>query len=225
MKWEERLEYAKYPRCKTWRTAVISEANADPGTPDPAPSAGADPDTRIVAATRRWLERAVIGLQLCPFADAAHRGGRIRYRVSESTTTVALLEDLRAELLWLQSQDPARWETTLLIHPSTLGNFLDYNDFLSECDAVLEQLDLVGELQIASFHPHYQFAGTAPEDIENYTNRSPYPMLHLLRESSVERALANCPDTAAIYRRNLLTLQALGIAGWERLWRSNDPAA
>ena len=201
-------------------TAVITEAEAAAGPTDSTPPDGADPDALIVAATRVWLERAVIGLHLCPFADAAHRGGRIRYRVSACTTAAALLEDLRVELLWLRSEDPARCETTLLIHPSTLDDFLDYNDFLSECDAVLEELDLLGELQIASFHPRYQFAGTAPEDIENYTNRSPYPMLHLLRESSVERAMEVCPDTTAIYRRNVLTLRTLGIAGWERLWRA-----
>jgi hypothetical protein len=206
-------------RCKTSRIAVISEAKTHRGPADPA---DAGPELEIVAATRLWLERAVIGLQLCPFADPAHRGGRIRFHVSAGATPAALLEDLRAELLWLQSQDPARCETTLLIHPSTLEDFLDYNDFLSECDALLEALGLVGELQIASFHPRYQFAGTAPEDVENYTNRSPYPMLHLLRESSVERALENCPDTAAIYRRNVRTLRTLGIGGWERLWRPNE---
>ena len=163
----------------------------------------------------------MIGLQLCPFADAVHRSGRIHYRVATCTTPDALLEELRAELLWLRGHDAADCETALLIHPGTLQDFLDYNDFLSDCDALLESLDLVGELQIASFHPRYQFAGTAPGDIENYTNRSPYPMLHLLRESSVDRALESCPDTAAIYTRNVLTLRSLGHDGWERLWRSS----
>lgn len=172
----------------------------------------------IIAATRRWLERSVIGLNLCPFADSVYRGGRVRFRVSEQRTAAALLEDLREELHGLQAADPGQCETTLLIHPWVLADFIEYNDFLEVCEATIAELDLEGELQVASFHPQYQFAGTQSEDIENYTNRSPYPMLHLLREASVERAIAAVPDTDEIYRRNIRTLRELGHAGWQRLW-------
>ncbi|MGA2778933.1 MAG: DUF1415 domain-containing protein [Steroidobacteraceae bacterium] len=172
----------------------------------------------VIGATRLWLERAVIGLHLCPFAASVYAGGRVRFQVSEQTSNHGLLEQLRAELLWLQAQDARLWETTLLIHPCALTDFLAYNDFLSDCDAMLADLDLEGELQIASFHPQYQFAGTRPDDIENYTNRSPFPMLHLLREESIERALGGLSDGDEIYRRNIRTLRGLGIEGWRRLW-------
>lgn len=173
----------------------------------------------IIASTRRWLERSVIGLNLCPFADSVYRGGRVRFRVSEQRTASALLEELREELNGLQAADPAQCETTLLIHPWVLADFIEYNDFLEVCEATIAELDLEGELQVASFHPQYQFAGTQSEDIENYTNRSPYPMLHLLREASIERAIAAVPDTDEIYLRNIRTLRDLGHAGWQRLWR------
>jgi hypothetical protein len=173
----------------------------------------------VIASTRRWLERSVIGLNLCPFADSVYRGGRVRFRVSEQRTASALLEELREELNGLQAADPAQCETTLLIHPWVLADFIEYNDFLEVCEATIAELDLEGELQVASFHPRYQFAGTQSEDIENYTNRSPYPMLHLLREASIERAIAAVPDTDEIYLRNIRTLRDLGHAGWQRLWR------
>jgi uncharacterized protein len=173
----------------------------------------------VIASTRRWLERSVIGLNLCPFADSVYRGSRVRFRVSEQRTASALLEDLREELNGLQAADPEQCETTLLIHPWVLADFIEYNDFLEVCEATIAELDLEGELQVASFHPQYQFAGTQSEDIENYTNRSPYPMLHLLREASIERAIAAVPDTDEIYRRNIRTLRDLGHAGWQRLWR------
>ncbi|MEP6886210.1 MAG: DUF1415 domain-containing protein [Gammaproteobacteria bacterium] len=172
-----------------------------------------------MASTRRWLERSVIGLNLCPFAESVYRGGRLRIHVSEQRTACLLLEDLRAELAGLQSADPALCETTLLIHPWVLADFIEYNDFLEVCEATIAELDLEGELQVASFHPQYQFAGTQSEDIENYTNRSPYPMLHLLREASIEQAIAALPDTDEIYRRNIRTLRDLGHVGWQRLWR------
>src|SRR5450432_3870275 len=174
---------------------------------------------QIIAATRCWLERAVIGLNLCPFAESAYRGDRVRFRVSEQRSARALLEDLRFELTELHAADPLRCETTLLIHPWVLADFIEYNDFLEVCEATIVELDLEGELQVASFHPQYQFAGTQPGDIENCTNRSPYPMLHILREASIERAVAALPDTDEIYRRNIRTLRDLGHAGWERLWR------
>jgi hypothetical protein len=171
----------------------------------------------IIQETREWLEKAVIGLNLCPFARPVHVAGRIRYAVSRAETPEALLADLLAELRTLAEADPEAIETTLLIHPRALTDFLDHNDFLGVADAALEDLDLVGEIQIASFHPDYQFEGTAPDDIENYTNRSPYPILHLLREASVEEAVASFPDTDRIYKTNIETLRKLGLEGWRRL--------
>jgi hypothetical protein len=179
-------------------------------------STAAAPD--FVGATRRWLERAVIGLGLCPFAAAAYDFGRVRFVVSERRTPDGLREDLCVELVRLRDADPRECETTLLIHPHALSRFADYNDFLGEADACLTALGLDGEVQIASFHPAYRFAGTEPDAIENYTNRSPYPLLHLLREASIERALRGCKDPAEIYRRNIRTMQSLDIEGWRRLW-------
>ena len=172
----------------------------------------------IIAATRRWLERSVIGLNLCPFAESVYRGNRVRFRVSEQTSASGLLQDLRSELTGLHAADPQHCETVLLIHPLVLADFVEYNDFLDVCEATVAELGLEGELQVASFHPDYRFAGTQSEDIENYTNRSPFPMLHLLREASVERAVAAVPDPQEIYRRNIRTLRDLGHAGWQRLW-------
>jgi hypothetical protein len=177
-------------------------------------------DDAVVAATRRWVERAVIGLNLCPFARAV--ADRIRYRVSAATTADELLADLEAELRLLHDTDPRQIETTLLVHPRVLQDFLDFNDFLDVADAALEALGLTGVLQIASFHPQYRFAGTAQQDIENYTNRAPYPTLHLLREASVARAAAACGNPASIYERNIETMRRLGHAGWARLWRARD---
>jgi uncharacterized protein len=171
----------------------------------------------IIAATRHWLEAAVIGLELCPFAKPVHAQGLIRYAVSSAEIPELLLADLLRELEILAEADPAEIETTLLIHPDVLTEFLDYNDFLDVADAALEDLGLAGVIQIASFHPQYQFAGTGPNDIENYTNRSPYPMLHLLREASVERAVAAFPDTTQIFEKNIETLRRLGLEGWKRL--------
>ncbi|HEX3130783.1 MAG TPA: DUF1415 domain-containing protein [Thermoanaerobaculia bacterium] len=174
-------------------------------------------DDPVILETRDWLEKAVIGLNLCPFAKPVHVAGRIRFAVSRAETPEALLVDLLAELRTLAAADPEEIETTLLIHPRVLTDFLDYNDFLGVADAALEELELVGEIQIASFHPDYQFEGTAPDDIENYTNRSPHPILHLLRESSVEEAVASFPDTDRIYKANIETLRKLGLEGWRRL--------
>ena len=171
-----------------------------------------------VAATRIWLERAVIGLNLCPFAQPVHLHDRIRYFVSDARSPARLLEDLMAELNALAAADPRQCETTLLIHPHVLTDFSDYNDFLGRADDAVSELGFEGVIQVASFHPRYQFEDAAPDDIENYTNRSPYPMLHLLRESSVERAVTTYPDTTAIYRKNIETLRRLGHDGWRRLW-------
>ncbi len=161
----------------------------------------------------------MIGLNLCPFADNPYRGNRVHFTVSAQRSAAGLLQDLRAELLALAAADPQERETTLLIHPLVLADFVEYNEFLEVCESAVADLNLEGELQVASFHPQYQFADSQADDIENYTNRSPYPMLHLLREASVERAVAAVGDAEEIYRRNIRTLRALGHAGWQRLWR------
>jgi hypothetical protein len=177
------------------------------------------PDTdAILAATRLWLEKAVIGLNLCPFAKAAYVKNRVRLVVSPATTEDELLEDLATELRYLDGVEPVECETTLLIHPEMLRDFLAYNDFLELADATVEALDLTGEIQVASFHPQYQFAGSDPDDIENYSNRSPYPLLHLLREASVELAAASHPEVDLIPEKNMATLSKLGNAGWKKLW-------
>lgn len=186
----------------------------------PAPEKGTLMDTHeIITSTRRWLEKSVIGLNLCPFAAAPYRSNRVHFKVSEQTTASGLLEDFKSELMSLDAADPLERETTLLIHPWALTEFIEYNDFLEVCDLAIQELGLEGELQVASFHPQYQFADTLPEDIENYTNRSPYPMLHLLREASIESAVAAVGDTDEIYRRNIRTLRDLGLSGWKRLWQ------
>jgi hypothetical protein len=161
----------------------------------------------------------VIGLNLCPFAERPYRGNRLRFFVSERRCASGLLEDLHSELQLLNASDPRECETTLLIHPWVLNDFIEYNEFLEVCDGAVAELGLEGCLQVASFHPRYQFAESQPDDIENYTNRSPFPTLHLLREASVERAIEAFGDTAQIYERNVRTLRTLGHAGWQRLWR------
>jgi hypothetical protein len=185
-------------------------------------SAGSDAD--IIAAMRRWIERAVVGLNLCPFARAPLQQDRIRFRVSRAADTAALAADLREELAALNGADPLVCETTLLVHPGVLGDFLDFNDFLDDADALLTEMDLDGEIQVASFHPDYQFADAAADAVENCTNRAPYPTLHLLRESSIDQAVASGLDTDAIYLRNIETLRRLGNEGWRALWRSEDPS-
>jgi hypothetical protein len=177
----------------------------------------APPADEVVAATRTWLEKAVIGLNLCPFAKTVYVANKIRYEVSDAQTPEALLADLARALQTLAAADPAEVETTLLIHPQALGDFLDYNDFLDIADAAVEELRLTGTIQVASFHPLYRFADTEPDAIENYSNRSPYPMLHLLREESVERAVAEFADAGRIPDRNIETLRRIGHDGWRRL--------
>jgi hypothetical protein len=176
-------------------------------------AAGDDP----VALTRRWLERAVIGLNLCPFAKTVVAREQVRFVLSDATTPEALLAELGEELLRLRDTPAEQIDTTLLIHPQVLGDFLDYNDFLDDADALVEALALEGVLQVASFHPDYQFAGSAPDDVENFTNRAPYPILHLLREDSVARAVAAFPDPDAIVERNIETLRGIGVDGWKKL--------
>jgi hypothetical protein len=175
-----------------------------------------------LATTRHWLETAVIGLNLCPFAKAVHSKERIRWVLSPATDTEALLQDLLRELQFLSEADPDQVDTTLLVHPGVLGDFMDYNDFLDIADAALAELDLEGVLQIASFHPDYQFAGTEPDDIENCTNRSPYPTLHLLREASIDAAVAAFPQAEAIFERNQETLRQLGWEGWHTAVSKRD---
>jgi uncharacterized protein len=178
---------------------------------------GPVPPRDPLAETRRWIERAVIGLNLCPFAKAVMARQQVRFVLSDASTTSALLAELGEELLLLRDTPADAVDTTLLIHPDVLGDFLDYNDFLDDADALVESLGLDGVLQVASFHPHYQFAGSAADDVGNFTNRAPYPTLHLLREDSVSRAVAAFPDADAIVERNVATLRALGADGWGKL--------
>jgi hypothetical protein len=163
-----------------------------------------------IAQTRCWLENVVLKHNLCPFAHKPFKGGQIRYVVTDSARPEYLLEDLQQELERLRATPVEEVETTLLIHPGTLEDFLDYNDFLDIVDALLVDGGFEGEFQVASFHPDYQFEGTRPDDAENYTNRSPWPMLHLIREASLEQAVASYPDVDAIPERNIETMNALG---------------
>lgn len=173
--------------------------------------------------TRAWLERAVIGLNLCPFAKGVHVKGQIHYAVSHAQTASALLQDLTSELVALLALDASVRDTTLLIAPECLADFLDFNDFLADADQALVDLDLEGVLQIASLHPDYQFAGTREDDMTNFTNRSPYPTLHLLREDSIDRAVAAFPEAEAIFEKNMQTMQRLGPAGWAALGVGRSP--
>lgn len=171
----------------------------------------------VLNDTRRWLERAVIGLNLCPFAKSVYVKGQVHLAVSAAVDATSLLLDLIGELQALNAAEPQARDTTVLIAPYCMHDFLDFNDFLSEADDALRALQLEGTLQIASFHPQYQFAGTTPDDITNFTNRAPYPTLHLLREASIDRAVAAFPDAEAIFEANMTTLQRLGHAGWNTL--------
>ena len=180
---------------------------------------------RVIEETRGWVQHAVVGLNLCPFAKAPLAKGQIRWVCSDAAEVKALLLHLVDELRLLAQAAPESIETTLLIHPQVLTDFLDYNDFLDLADAALDALGLAGTIQIASFHPQYQFAGTAQADPGNATNRSPYPTLHLLREASVERAVAAFPQAEAIFEVNQRTLEALGADGWATLQARFKPTA
>lgn len=181
-------------------------------------------DAEITTATRVWLERAVIGLNLCPFAKAVHVKRQIRFVVSEAATTDALLDDLERELQFLTEVTSDEVETTLLITPDVLKNFDDFIDFLDLAEVVLRTQGLNGILQVASFHPDYVFADADADDVANCTNRAPYPTLHLLREASLEKATAAFPDASDIYLRNIEALRALRALG-EEGWRALDVAA
>jgi len=180
---------------------------------------------RALAETRAWVELAVIGLNLCPFARAPQTKGQVRYALSEAGDPEALLQDLVAELEVLAATPAGETETTLLVHPHVLGDFADYNDFLDVAEAAVAELGLEGVIQVASFHPRYRFAGSDEDDVTNATNRSPWPTLHLLREESVERAVAAFPGGQAIYEANIDTLRRLGVAGWDDLQRRIRAAA
>ena len=174
-------------------------------------------DRDPIAETRHWLDRAVIGLNLCPFAKAVVAKDQVRFVLSDATDPAQLLETLGEELLRLRDADPDEIDTTLIVHPHVLTNFLDYNDFLDAADGLVAELELDGVLQVASFHPDYQFADSEQDDVENYTNRAPYPTLHLLREDSVSRAVAAFPEPEVIVERNVETLRKLGVDGWKKL--------
>lgn len=174
-------------------------------------------DSLIIKTTEKWLTRAVIGLNLCPFAKAVQVKKQIRYVVSQAENTADLTLELAQELALLAATPAHEVDTTLLIHPFVLTDFFDYNDFLSDTERLLTKMELDGEIQIASFHPDYQFADAPPNDISHYTNRSPYPILHLIREASIDRAVTAYPDASVIYERNIETLNQLGLEGWQRL--------
>jgi hypothetical protein len=182
-----------------------------------ATSLQASPENVMVQDTLRWLERAVIGLNLCPFAKSVYVKGQVHCTVSAAATLEALRDDLIQALKDLVALNASERDTSLLVIQNLLQDFHDYNDFLNVADDCLLALDLEGEIQIASFHPHYQFAGTDENDITNFTNRSPYPTLHLIREASIDRAVAAFPDAEAIFEVNMATLNQLGLEGWQAL--------
>jgi hypothetical protein len=167
--------------------------------------------------TQRWLMQAVVGLNLCPFAKAVVTKNLVRYRVCLSTEPADVLNILREELQHLSSADETLLDTTLLIAPNLLPDFFSFNAFLSDCDDVLLDMNLEGVLQIADFHPHYTFAGEDPQGMSHFTNRTPYPTLHLLRESSIDKAVTAYPDAALIYERNMALLEKMGREGWAAL--------
>lgn len=182
------------------------------------PSELPTPDAaNVITAMQQWLERAVIGLNLCPFAKAVHVKGQIRYVVYPGNDAQECLALLRTELLDLAGADPELRDTTLLMAPHAWPDFLDFNDFLDQADRVLRKAKLDGVLQIASFHPQFQFADSEPDDISNYTNRAPFPTLHLLREASIDRAVQAFPNAESIFDKNIETLERLGHAGWAAL--------
>ncbi|VVE43227.1 peptidase [Pandoraea pneumonica] len=191
----------------------MSDAN-DLGATTPETELQNEATAAVIAATRHWLTRAVIGLNLCPFAKAVHVKRQIRYVVSHAHDMEGALLDLEHELQWLAEADPQAVDTTLLIVPDALLDFHEYNDALFFAERMLKQLGLEGELQVASFHPDYQFDGTEPDDAENYTNRSPYPILHILREDSIDRAVEAFPEAEEIFGRNEALLRKMGVAGY-----------
>jgi uncharacterized protein len=174
-------------------------------------------EEQILAQTRHWLEKAVIGLNLCPFAKAVYVKNQVRFVVSKARHADDLLEELDRELDLLVATPASEIDTTLLIHPTLFEDFLDFNDFLEVAEGVIDEHELEGVIQLASFHPKFQFEGTTAYDISNYTNRAPFAILHLLREESVDRAVEAFPEAEAIFEANIATLEKLGHAGWKSL--------
>lgn len=174
-------------------------------------------DQEVLDKTRLWLEKAVIGLNLCPFAKAVYVKNQVRLVVSKAKHADGLLEELDRELDLLAATPAEEVDTTLLIHPTLFDDFLDFNDFLEIAEGVVDEHGLEGVVQLASFHPQFQFDGTEPDDIGNYTNRAPFAILHLLREDSVERAVEAFPEAEAIFEQNIATLEKLGHQGWKAL--------
>jgi hypothetical protein len=177
----------------------------------------------VLATMRLWVEKAVIGLNLCPFAKSVYVKDQVRFVVSEARHIDAFLEELDRELDLIAAADPAEIDTTLLIHPTLLPDFLDFNDFTLLAEEAVIEHGLEGVIQVASFHPQFQFADTDPDDIGNYTNRAPFPTLHLIREESLARAVEAIPDAEEIFGRNIETLKRLGLAGWRALGFSLPP--
>ena len=174
-------------------------------------------DEKVLNQTRHWLEKAVIGLNLCPFAKAVYVKNQVRLVVSHARHADDLLEELDRELDLLVATPASEIDTTLLIHPTLFEDFLDFNDFLEVAEGVVDEHALEGVVQLASFHPQFQFDGTGPDDIGNYTNRAPFAMLHLLREESVARAVEAFPEAESIFEQNIATLEKLGLEGWKAL--------
>lgn len=180
-------------------------------------------DEEILAAMRQWVEKAVIGLNLCPFAKSVYVRNQVRFVISKAKHLDGFLDDLDRELDLLAEADPSEIDTTLLVHPTLLPDFLDFNDFTTIAEAAVEEHGLEGIIQVASFHPQFRFADTEPDDIGNYTNRAPYPTLHLIREESLARAVEAFPDAEQIFGRNIETLNRLGLAGWRALGLAAPP--
>lgn len=172
---------------------------------------------QAIADTRRWVDRAVIGLQLCPFAKAVQARGQVHYAMHTGDDLDLLAERLLAEAQALRDMPAAVRDTTLLIAPDALPDFYDFHDFTGRCERLMRRAGHEGELQLASFHPRFQFAGTDEDDIGNFSNRAPHPTLHLLREASIDRAVEAFPEAAEIFERNIASLEALGVAGWTAL--------
>lgn len=170
-----------------------------------------------VADTRRWLERAVVGLNLCPFAKAVLVKEQVHFAATAAGDAAGVLEDFERELHDLVACGPQQRDTTLLVIPHGFGDFLEFHDLTGRAERLVRKRGFEGTVQVASFHPRFVFAGAEEDDITNFTNRAPWPTLHLLREESIARAVAAFPDAAAIYEANMETLRRLGRAGWDAI--------
>lgn len=171
----------------------------------------------VETLTRRWVENLVIGLNLCPFAKSVYSKDQVKIHVSEGKDLDCVSDTLVQLLQELDSTPAQQIDTTLLVIPYLFQDFYDFNDYMDVAEGVLERLDLLGKIQIANFHPAYQFAGTQADEMSNYTNRSPYPILHLIREASLDKATHQFPDASIIFERNIALMQELGIDAWEKL--------